>query len=490
MASMGWQQFQQAADEALAQGQFADAERLYRTFLKECRQDETAYTAHAHAAKGLADMLSRRSAFTEAETVLFETLNHLECASPRDNLAVSNILESIGSVYLLRKEFYRSAIFLSRAAVLRKSTSEAKSASMANLISKLARAEVMLGNLPEAETLMRKALKKKETIFGSEHPVLAESLFDLGDLLREMNRYNDAEVLLLRALNLVGEPSIKNPLSISILEALAEAYAQMGQTSAATDLLKKAVALYGQENSDSSHESMRLQARIDQLSGSAAADKAKSKADDRLEVLLREFEYLEEFDTHNSLRFRELSQQIADILEERSKYADALRFRKQEMDLTERLFGVKHPESVRSLSSLVHNNLMIDDLKEAGAYLQEILDIQDYCFGITPEDRLNTYLLLAELARKSSDLSSAENWIFACVSLLEVSSEKAKHRLLKEIQAQEKLHTERGETDSAKRLNDLKVSLLPHGTEFPEKKETHVIDENMDKVMREHGIIP
>lgn len=487
---MGWQQFQQAADEALAQGQFADAERLYRSFLKECRKDETAYSAHAHAAKGLAEMLSKRSAFTEAETVLFETLNTLECASPRDNLAVSTILESIGSVYLLRKEFYRAAIFLSRAAVLRKATSEAKTASMANLIAKLARAEVMLDNLPEAEALMRRALKKKETIFGSEHPALAESLFDLGDLLREMNRYNDAEVLLLRALNLVGEPSIKNPLSISILEALAEAYAQMGQAAAATDLLNKAVSLYGQEKSNPPHALLRLKARIEQLSGSQSADKAKEKADDQLEVLMREFEYMEEFDTHNSLRFRELSQQIADLLEERSKYVDALRFRKQEMDLTERLFGVKHPESVRSLSSLVHNNLMIDDLKEAGAYLQEILDIQDYCFGITPEDRLNTYLLLAELARKSNDLSSAENWIFACVSLLEVSSEKAKHRLLKEIQALEKLLGEHGKSDCAQRLNNLKTSLLPHGTEYPEKKDNHVIDENMDKVMREHGIIP
>jgi len=487
---MGWQQFQQAAEEALAQGQFADAERLFRTFLKECRQDETAYAAHAQATKGLAEMLSKRSAYTEAETVLFETLNTLECASPRDNLAVSIILESIGNVYLLRKEFYRSAIFLSRAAVLRKTTNEAKSASMANLISKLARAEVMLGNLPEAETLMRRALKKKETIFGSEHPVLSESLYDLGDLLRELNRYNDAEVLLLRALNLVGEPNTKNPLSIRILEALAETYTQMGQTSAATDLLNKAIALYSQDKSTSPHELLRLSTRVHQLTDTAAKDKGKDTTDDPLEVLLREFEYIEEHEAHNSLRFRELAQQIADMLEERGKYVDALHFRKQEMDLTERLFGYKHPESVRSLSSLVHGNLMIDDLKEAGAYLQEILDIQDYCFGITPEDRLNTYLLLAELARKSEDLSSAENWIVACVALLEVSSEKAKHRLLKEIQALEKLLAERGDSDCANRLNDLKVSLLPHGAELPEKRDGHIIDENMDKVMREHGIIP
>lgn len=487
---MGWQQFQQAAEEALAQGQLADAERLFRDFLEESRKDSTAHFAHARACKGLADLLSRRSAFIEAETSLFETLNILECASPRDNLAVSTILESIGSVYLLRKEYYRAAIFLTRAALLCKESSEAKSASMANLLSKLARAEARLGNLPEAETLMRRALKKKESIFGSEHPVLAESLFDLGDLLKEMNRYNDAEVLLLRALNLVGEPSVKHPLSISILEALAEVYAQMGQTPAARDLLNRALALYEHQKTKAPHEILKLNARIKQLSGSATANKAMISREEQMEILMREFEFIEEFDPLKSIRFRELAQQIADMLEERGKYVDAMRFRKQEIDLTERLFGNKHPESVRSLSSLVRSCLLMDDLKEAGAYLQEILDIQDYCFGITPEDRLNTYLLLSELARKSNDLSSAENWVVASVPLLEVSSEKAKHRLLKEIQAQEKLMMEHGESESAKRLSELKSSLLPHGTDLSEKKNNHVIDENMDKVLREHGIIP
>jgi len=486
---MSWQQFQQAAEEALAQGQLADAERLFRSFLDECKKDESAHAARALAAKGLSELLAKRSAYTEAEAILFESLNALECASPRDNLAISTILESLGSVYLLRKEYYRAAVFFSRSAVLRKAAGEVKSASMANLLSKLANAEVMLGNLSEAETLMRRALKKKEAIFGSEHPTLAESLFDLGDLLKRLERFNDAEVLLLRALNLVGEPSVKNPISIRILESLADVYLQMGQTSAAIDLLSKALILFEQDKSKAPHEVLKLTNRINQLKSSPPGEKDKQTADEQLDLLMREFEHIEEHAPRKSIRLRELSQQLADMLEERSKYIDALRFRKQEMDLTERLFGYNHPESVRSLSSMVRSNLLMNDLKEAGAYLQEILDIQDYCFGITPEDRLNTYLLLAELARKSGDLSSAENWVVNSVPLLEVSSEKAKHRLLKEIQAQEKLHSERDEKDAAKRMSDLKTSLLPHGAEI-QKQNPHVIDDNMDKVMREHGIIP
>jgi hypothetical protein len=249
------------------------------------------------------------------------------------------------------------------------------------------------------------------------------------------------------------------------------------------------LTLFEQNKSKAPHEVLKLTNRISQLKGAAATDKAKQTDDEHLEMLIREFEHIEEHDPRKSIRLRELSQQIADILEERCKYVDALRFRKQEMDLTERLFGYSHPESVRSLSSMVRNNLEVDDLKEAGAYLQEILDIQDYCFGITPEDRLNTYLLLAELARKSGDLPHAENWVVVSVPLLEVSTEKAKHRLLKEMQAQEKLYTERNEKDAAKRMRELKTSLLPHGAEI-DKTNAHVIDDNMDKVMREHGIIP
>lgn len=485
-----WQQYQQAAEEALAQGQTADAERLFRKFLNECRKDETAHAAHAHAAHGLAELLAKRSAFTEAETILFESLNALECTSPRDNFALSTVLESLGNLYLLRREFYRAAIFFSRAAVLRKATSEAKSASMANLLSKLALAEVELGNLPVAETLMRRALKKKEAIFGTEHPTLAEALFALGDVLRRMERFNDAEVLLLRALNLIGEPNVKNPLSLRILESHAEVYANMGQIDAAIDLLNKALKLFDGKKETLHHEVSKLNARIKQLSNANAADKAKEAASDELELLMQEFEFIEENDPQQSVRLRELSQKIADILEDRNNYSDSMRFRKQEMDLTERLFGFNHPESVRSLSSMVRIELLLENLKEAGAYLQEILDIQDYCFGITPEDRLNTYLLMSELARRSGDIARAENWVFNSVSLLEVASERSKHRLIKEIQALEKIEEERGDKDSAKRLAELKTSLMPHGVTASESKSEHVIDESMDKVMREHGIIP
>ena len=56
------------------------------------------------------------------------------------------------------------------------------------------------------------------------------------------------------------------------------------------------------------------------------------------------------------------------------------------------------------------NNLMMDDLKAAGAYLQEILDIQIIVLAL----RLNRqYVPLAELAKTTT---SAPRWFCFCAS--------------------------------------------------------------------------
>lgn len=490
---MRWQEFQQSAEEAQSQGQLADAERLFRSALEEGKQSNI-QTELSQSAQALAYLLAKRSSFTDAESLLFETLNTLENLSPRDNLAMSGVLEAIGTVYLQRKEWYRAAVFLTRSAVLRKASDEPKSARMATLLTKLAAAEVKLGNLDAAEALLRRALKKKENIFGSEHPALIESLYELGSLLGRLQRYNDAEVLLLRALNLVGEPNVKHPLSLDLLKSLAEVYAEMGQPTAAEDLFRKAIAVYQKSNTNTGHEVAKLQARVDKLasatnpSGTNAG--AKDQTSVKLDLLLQEFEFLDEQTERDAVRFREVIQDIAEMLEDDGKFVDALRFRRQELDITQTLFGYKHPESVRSLSTLVRTSILLEDLKEAGAYLQEILDIIDLCFGITPEDRLNTYLLLAELARKSKDFTHAENWIFHCVSLLEVSSEKAKHRVLKEVVELQKLIADMDDLSSHTRLTELHHNLAPHQPEKSSPQEKKEFDESLDRVMREHGINP
>jgi tetratricopeptide (TPR) repeat protein len=490
---MRWQEFQQSAEEAQSQGQLSDAERLFRSALQEAKINDIQIEL-SQSAQSLAHLLAKRSAFTEAEGLLFETLNTLENLSPRDNLAMSGVLEAIGTVYLQRKEWYRAAVFLTRAAVLRKASDEAKSARMATLLTKLAAAEVRLGNLDAAETLLRRALKKKENIFGSEHPALIESLYELGALLGRLQRYDDAEVLLLRALNLVGEPNVKHPLSLELLKSLAEVYAEMGQPAASEDLFRRAIAAYQKSNTNTAYEIAKLQARIDKINSasnqSSTSSNTKSGIDTKLDLLLQEFEYLDEVAEKDNVRFREVIQEIAEMLEDSGKYVDALRFRKQEMDITHTLFGYKHPESVRSLSTLVHTNILMEDLKEAGANLQEIMDIQDLCFGITPEDRLNTYLLMAELARRSKDFTHAENWIFHCVSLLEVSSEKAKHRVLKEVVELQKMIANFDDMSSHTRLTELHHNLAPHQQEKATPEEKKEFDESLDRVMREHGINP
>lgn len=84
-------------------------------------------------------------------------------------------------------------------------------------LSQLGTSYQMSGAMDEAEAIFRRALEEKERLFGSDHPSIAASLFQLGQVELKKGRRQAAERLLMRA----NAISISHPESNRMIESLA-----------------------------------------------------------------------------------------------------------------------------------------------------------------------------------------------------------------------------------------------------------------------------
>lgn len=90
----------------------------------------------------------------------------------------------------------------------------------------------------EAEALYRQALHLSKNRLPPEHPLVANTLSDLGYFYFEQGNYPEAESLLQRALSLREQIlDAEDPLLASSLNRLANLYQRQGKYPAARDLL-------------------------------------------------------------------------------------------------------------------------------------------------------------------------------------------------------------------------------------------------------------
>lgn len=81
------------------------------------------------------------------------------------------------------------------------------------------------GDYESAELLYRKALSQQEVSLGEDHPSLAVDLYNLGLLCFAMEKFSDAESLLMRAWSIERHHyGATHPCTQATLEALSDVY--------------------------------------------------------------------------------------------------------------------------------------------------------------------------------------------------------------------------------------------------------------------------
>ncbi len=108
----------------------------------------------------------------------------------------------------------------------------------------LALANVMLGDVDTGETLYREALALRETLFGADHPDVAQSLTHLGWLLNERGRHGEARALLSRALD-IRERTLgaDHYLVAESLDLLGDVQLTAGEFADAQRMIERALAV-------------------------------------------------------------------------------------------------------------------------------------------------------------------------------------------------------------------------------------------------------
>ena len=108
---------------------------------------------------------------------------------------------------------------------------------VARALNNLAETTKGLGDLAEAERLLRKALEIKERVYGQGHFELASTLSNLGELAFRQDLYAESEAFLQRALEIerrvFGED---HPKLVPLLNTLANVYDEDGRSEEAVDL--------------------------------------------------------------------------------------------------------------------------------------------------------------------------------------------------------------------------------------------------------------
>src|SRR5437667_1178657 len=234
-----------------------------------------------------------------------------------------------------------------------------------------------LGKLDRADSLLRAALDRRRTLFGSDHPEVAKSLVALGRLRLDQAEYQEAARLVREGLAMSqrhrrpGEPAIA-----SATLALGQVLEESGKYDEGIKVLEEAVRLRGMAPAQPTTElaaSMRELANTHFYAGHlAVADSL-----DRLVLALTR--------KLNGERHPLVAEDLINlgaVQQEWGHYQEAERYYRQALDITQAFYGPNHYKTAAGLTVLgralrfePHGN------DEAGRLLQQALAIRERVFG-------------------------------------------------------------------------------------------------------------
>ncbi len=232
-----------------------------------------------------------------------------------------------------------------------------------------------LGNLPQADALLNSALDQRKSLFGPQHPEVAQSLVALGLLRVDQARFDEAERLIRQGLD---ETKRARPRDNA---AIARATTALGKVLEARGAYDKAIPVL--------EEAVRLQ------SGSGAATPELAAT---LKQLADTQFYAGHYDICDELNHRALSMhrqifgdrhpQVAEDLInlgavqfERAHYAEAEKFYRQALEINEAWYGKDHPEIASTLSMLGRALVFEKRYDEAVNLVERALAIQEHVYG-------------------------------------------------------------------------------------------------------------
>ncbi len=273
-----------------------------------------------------------------------------------------------------------------------------------------------LAKWQEAEVLMHRVLEMDEKKYGIEHPSVARDLNHLAVLLEKMNRPAEAEPLARRALE-IDEKRFgpEHPNVASHLNTLASALKDMNRIAEAEPLMRRALDIteksLGKEHPEVA-ASLELLAQL--LQATSRPDEA--------EPLLRRALAIDEksFGPEHPNIATDLVN-LAVLLLKTDRLTEAEPLLRRALAIDEKVFGKEHYEVAADLNELAQVLKSTNRLEEAEPLMRQALEIDEKSFGKDDPTVARDLNNLARLLQITNRLAEAEPLLLRALSIDENS---------------------------------------------------------------------
>jgi tetratricopeptide (TPR) repeat protein len=233
-----------------------------------------------------------------------------------------------------------------------------------------------LGNLTEAEQLLRRALSLDERCFGPDHPNVATCLNNLAALLHDSNRLEEAEVLYRRALAIDEKSFGANDGQVATcLNNLAELLYEKNQLKEAEELYRRALDV--DERSPGPNQP-KLATHLNNL---AQLLRATDRSDEAEPLYRRALAIDEEALGPNHPRIAGHLNNLAQLLHAINRLSEAEALYRRALAIDQESFGPDHPRIATHLSNLATLLKASERLEEAEQMCRRALAIDQRSFG-------------------------------------------------------------------------------------------------------------
>jgi CHAT domain-containing protein/tetratricopeptide (TPR) repeat protein len=190
---------------AMGRGHFNEAEDIYKQSLRVVQQSNMSNVADvAHAEVGLGVVYELSGDNTQAETLYRRALSRLLDTPAKDDLLIAHVQSDLGEVLVREGRFAEAEDNLNNAIKLRELHLSPDDPTLLGTLNILAVNLSHVGQLSEAEKIHRRLVISRSKLGDSGE--LSESLVNLGELLEMQGKFDEAEPMLVRAVEIVKGP--------------------------------------------------------------------------------------------------------------------------------------------------------------------------------------------------------------------------------------------------------------------------------------------
>jgi CHAT domain-containing protein/Tfp pilus assembly protein PilF len=232
------------------------------------------------------------------------------------------------------------------------------------------------GQYNEAILLVERVLQIIEKTLGQNHPYVAASLNNLGELYRIQGLYKDAETIFQRALTLCEQVlGLEHPNTATTLNNLAALYLNQGYFNKAEPLLQRVLAI-DEQVLGLEHPDFAIS-----LNNLAELYRIQGRYSEAELLYQRSLAILEKaFGTEHPNVAQSLNN-LAALYDSQGRYNQAEPLYQRSLAIREKVLGEKHPDTAQSLNNLASLYVYQQRYREAEPLLQRSLAIYENAFG-------------------------------------------------------------------------------------------------------------